>query len=80
MRELGFNICSNSWEGSERNPVLGKEEESKKKGKSTTFPHSILAKLPAHSLGHNYFGTAAPAMCEMPSVWEKLSKYENGFL
>lgn len=77
--ERGFNICSNSWEGAERNPALGKEEESKRKGKSTAFLHSVLVKLPAHSLGRDYFGTASPAMCEMPVASENLSKYEKVF-
>jgi len=58
---------------------LAKEEESKRKGKTTAFPRSVLAKYPDRSLGHNYFGTASPAMCEMPSASENLSKYEKVF-
>lgn len=78
--ELGFNICSNGWEGAGRNPALGKEEELKSKGKSMIFPHSALAKQPARSLGRNYFATASPAVCETPSVSGNLSKPENVFL
>lgn len=64
--------------------AMGREEQReilpwlrRKTGKSTTFPHSVLAKLPAHSFGCNVFGTA---MCEMSSVSENLSKHEDVFL
>lgn len=56
-----------------------RRRKAKEREKVQLSPHCVLAKLPAPSLGRHYFGTASPATCEMPSVPENLSKYENVF-
>lgn len=73
--ELRFNICSNSWERPGRNPALGKAEESKRKGKSSTFPLCCCQPTP---MGTAILGEHR-LMCEMPPASENnLSKQENG--